>query len=603
MSRIPPNNTPPSFSPLDVAPPSTAVSVFDATTGPSFNDHLYDASRRPTTTDYPEASQEDQVTRRADQTTDRAEPDERPAPVSNEPATAVSEEPSTATTVSDDSSHEDAETPPETNDGEKAPETVAGGNESKPKEDSKTNPQTEVTIADQTALPAPELETIVVTSAEETLPQRVETITDAKKPVEAVPQKSPENAKNILPAADARQGDQHPPTDAQEPKETKSSAKNQDAKQADIGEVVTKVSDTPEKTTTLPTKQTAPNKQAISQAEPSKTTPPPVQVKQVAAPETDALPEKSSDKASDGSVKEPERPTPIASRKQTAPTVAAEAEAVAPRATPEIEITIDPETDDGRRTSKSKKTTTTRGKAKQKIASGAATQPAAEPVGKPIATHNPAVSAEGIESIPTSEIESATQRVEIGGEDLKTTTRVGPRTVETAPEGIGRTTSEAKETTRTDPTRPHPEVDRTRFVQRVARAFNSMGSRGGTLRLRLSPPELGSLRIEIKVLDSTLTARIEAETSAARTVLIESLPALRERLAEQNIKIEQFDIDLLDQSPDDSSRQPTGNQDRDGEAGRFGNTKTDSSLTNETNEAEQISATVLGEDTQLNVVV
>ena len=41
-----------------------------------------------------------------------------------------------------------------------------------------------------------------------------------------------------------------------------------------------------------------------------------------------------------------------------------------------------------------------------------------------------------------------------------------------------------------------------------------------------------------------LTARLEAESSAARNLLLDNLPALRDRLAEQNIKIQRFDVEL-----------------------------------------------------------
>jgi flagellar hook-length control protein FliK len=91
------------------------------------------------------------------------------------------------------------------------------------------------------------------------------------------------------------------------------------------------------------------------------------------------------------------------------------------------------------------------------------------------------------------------------------------------------------------------EAERVRFVQRVARAFHSMGDEGGEVRLRLSPPELGSLRVEVSVRDGVLSARLEAETTSARNLLLDNLPALRERLAEQNIKVERFDVDVRDE--------------------------------------------------------
>lgn len=88
------------------------------------------------------------------------------------------------------------------------------------------------------------------------------------------------------------------------------------------------------------------------------------------------------------------------------------------------------------------------------------------------------------------------------------------------------------------------QVERVRFIQRVARAFQALRQGGGTVRLRLHPPELGSLRMELLVREGVLRARLEVENSAARSVILEHLPMLRERLAQQDIRIEQFDVEI-----------------------------------------------------------
>lgn len=93
------------------------------------------------------------------------------------------------------------------------------------------------------------------------------------------------------------------------------------------------------------------------------------------------------------------------------------------------------------------------------------------------------------------------------------------------------------------------QADQARFVERVARAFRAVGGHSGSVRLRLSPPELGSLRLEITVRNGLMTARVEAETPTARNLLLDNLPALRDRLAQQDIKIKQFDVGLMDRSP------------------------------------------------------
>jgi flagellar hook-length control protein FliK len=92
------------------------------------------------------------------------------------------------------------------------------------------------------------------------------------------------------------------------------------------------------------------------------------------------------------------------------------------------------------------------------------------------------------------------------------------------------------------------DVDRVRLVERVARSFRSIGEDGGKMQLRLRPPELGSLRLEIAVRDGVMTAHLETETAAARNVLLDNLPQLRDRLAQQNVKVERFDVNVRDEA-------------------------------------------------------
>ena len=88
------------------------------------------------------------------------------------------------------------------------------------------------------------------------------------------------------------------------------------------------------------------------------------------------------------------------------------------------------------------------------------------------------------------------------------------------------------------------QVQQRRLMQRVSSAFRTIGAGEGELRLRLSPPQLGSMRLEVKVKDGTMHARLQTETEAARHVLTENLSVLRDRLSEQGITVESFDIDV-----------------------------------------------------------
>ena len=85
-------------------------------------------------------------------------------------------------------------------------------------------------------------------------------------------------------------------------------------------------------------------------------------------------------------------------------------------------------------------------------------------------------------------------------------------------------------------------ADRVQFIERVAGAFRAASQGDGTVRMRLHPPELGSLRLEVSVRDGALGARLETDTPEARSVLLDHLPALRDRLAQQDIKIERFEV-------------------------------------------------------------
>ncbi len=90
-------------------------------------------------------------------------------------------------------------------------------------------------------------------------------------------------------------------------------------------------------------------------------------------------------------------------------------------------------------------------------------------------------------------------------------------------------------------------ADRVRMVQRVAVALESAHARGGVIRMRLEPPELGSIRVELNADSGSISARLEAESSQVQRLLLDSLPQLRERLAEQQIKIEHFQVDVMNQ--------------------------------------------------------
>jgi flagellar hook-length control protein FliK len=168
--------------------------------------------------------------------------------------------------------------------------------------------------------------------------------------------------------------------------------------------------------------------------------------------------------------------------------------------------------------------------------------------------------------------------------------------------GVAAQASNAAGTSSSGGTSGTSEVDRVRFVQRVARAFQAADEDGGQIRLRLSPPELGSMKIEITMHGGTMTAHVETETAAARNMLLDNLPALRQRLADQNIKVEQFDVDLRDQS---GGGAPSGSgfADPRNQMPQYAPRTIAATVTNPIATTSSPTSSLLGGSGQLNVVV
>ena len=82
----------------------------------------------------------------------------------------------------------------------------------------------------------------------------------------------------------------------------------------------------------------------------------------------------------------------------------------------------------------------------------------------------------------------------------------------------------------------------TRLVERVMRGFEQIGNRDGTVRIRLHPPQLGSVQIQIAIEDGSLTANLDVETTAARDALLANVQALKDNLQSVGIEVERFDV-------------------------------------------------------------
>lgn len=101
-----------------------------------------------------------------------------------------------------------------------------------------------------------------------------------------------------------------------------------------------------------------------------------------------------------------------------------------------------------------------------------------------------------------------------------------------------------------DQARQLTQQERVQLVQRVARSFSRLSADGGQISLRLHPPQLGSLNITIRIEGRSMSAKLQTETAAARDEIVDSLPILRQRLAEQGVDVQQFQVELAGQPAD-----------------------------------------------------
>lgn len=101
-----------------------------------------------------------------------------------------------------------------------------------------------------------------------------------------------------------------------------------------------------------------------------------------------------------------------------------------------------------------------------------------------------------------------------------------------------------------DSTQGNDEVN----VGRLTRGLNSaINQRGGSVTLRLTPPELGLVKIEMAVRDGAVNAKFTAQTESVRNLLMDQMSNLRQAMDRQGLTVEKFEVQVLPQVSPSSS--------------------------------------------------
>ncbi|HLF93248.1 MAG TPA: flagellar hook-length control protein FliK [Planctomycetota bacterium] len=96
---------------------------------------------------------------------------------------------------------------------------------------------------------------------------------------------------------------------------------------------------------------------------------------------------------------------------------------------------------------------------------------------------------------------------------------------------------------------PAAEADspegRAEMIDRIVKAARLTQSRGtARIRISLSPPHLGELKVDLSVRQHVLHGTLQAENVAAKEMLLSNLQQLRDSLAEQGVQVGEFQVQV-----------------------------------------------------------
>lgn len=83
-------------------------------------------------------------------------------------------------------------------------------------------------------------------------------------------------------------------------------------------------------------------------------------------------------------------------------------------------------------------------------------------------------------------------------------------------------------------------------VARVSRGLTTaIAQRGGSVTLRLTPVDMGTVRIQMQMTGTTLSASFHAESASAQTLLSQQLSSLRQSLEGQGLQVERLTVQSM----------------------------------------------------------
>ncbi len=89
------------------------------------------------------------------------------------------------------------------------------------------------------------------------------------------------------------------------------------------------------------------------------------------------------------------------------------------------------------------------------------------------------------------------------------------------------------------------------LVERIVATVRQSQSTGQQLKIRLSPPELGTLQIEVPLKNGEYTAKLEVQNNQVQKVINDNMAQLKESLSKSGIAIDRIEVQINTDSSED----------------------------------------------------
>jgi flagellar hook-length control protein FliK len=117
-------------------------------------------------------------------------------------------------------------------------------------------------------------------------------------------------------------------------------------------------------------------------------------------------------------------------------------------------------------------------------------------------------------------------------------------------------------TTAKDEARPANENDPARVAEQAARALRSVvNQKGGSVVLRLTPPQLGELRVRVEMEGGVVSAKFEVANDQVRSLLQEHMGSLRTALEGQGLSVQQLQVQTTPSAQPSEQQQNSASDD------------------------------------------